>query len=51
VTIVTGGVDGAIRTYRCEICGGLDELLALAQERLAATGRQLTDGERERFLD
>ncbi len=49
--IVTGGVDGTIRTYRCEVCGGLDELLALAQNRLAATGRELTAGERERYLD
>ena len=49
-TIVTGGVDGTIRTYRCEICGGLGDLLALARNRLAATDRELTDGERERYL-
>ena len=41
-TIVTGGVDGTIRRYRCGICGGLDELVELAERRLAATGRELT---------
>jgi len=49
-TIVTGGDDGTVRTYRCEICGGLDELIELAGERLAATKRELTDEERERYL-
>jgi WD40 repeat protein len=51
VTIVTGGVDGTIRTYRCEICGGLDALLALAGARLAGTGRELSDEERALYLD
>ncbi len=41
-TIVTGGVDGTIRRYRCDICGGLDELVELAERRLAASGRELT---------
>jgi WD40 repeat protein len=50
VTVVTGGVDGTVRTYRCEICGGLDALLALAQRRLADTGRELSAAERERYL-
>ena len=49
--IVTGGADGTVRTYLCEVCGGLDELLALAEERLAATGRELTTAERLRYLD
>ena len=48
--IVTGGVDGTIRTYRCDVCSGLDDLLALARHRLEATGRELTPGERERYL-
>jgi WD40 repeat protein len=48
--IVTGGVDGTVRTYACVICGELDELVALADERLAATGRALTEEERERYL-
>jgi len=49
-TIVTGGVDGTVRTYVCEICGGLDELVELAERRLAATGRELTAEERELYL-
>jgi WD40 repeat protein len=49
-TIVTGGEDGSVRTYRCEICGGLDELVELAERRLAVTGRELTAEERERYL-
>ena len=49
-TIVTGGVDGTVRRYDCEICGGLDDLVALARKRLAATGRELTLEERERYL-
>jgi WD40 repeat protein len=48
--IVTGGVDGTVRTYACVVCGELDELVALADERLAATGRALTEEERERYL-
>jgi WD40 repeat protein len=34
--IVTAGRDGQIRYYRCEICGGLDDLLLLAKRRLGA---------------
>jgi WD40 repeat protein len=49
-TIVTGGLDGTIRRYVCEICGGLDDLVALARKRLAATGRELTPAEREQYL-
>jgi WD40 repeat protein len=48
--IVTGGVDGTVRSYVCEICGGVDDLLALAESRLAATRRELTREEREQFL-
>jgi WD40 repeat protein len=49
-TIVTGGVDGTVRTYRCELCGGIEELVKLAERRLAATGRELSADERERYL-
>ncbi len=49
-TIVTGGVDGTVRRYDCEICGGLGDLVELAERRLAATGRELTAEERERYL-
>ncbi len=48
--IVTGGADGTVRKYTCDLCSGLDDLLALANERLARTGRKLTDEERERYL-
>jgi WD40 repeat protein len=34
--IVTGGRDGTVRTYRCTICGHLDELIPLARARLVA---------------
>jgi len=45
----TGGVDGTVRYYRCAECGGIDELVALADERLAGTGRVPTDAERQRY--
>jgi WD40 repeat protein len=48
--IVTGGVDGTVRVYACEICGGLDDLLALADSRLAATRRELTPDERQQLI-
>jgi WD40 repeat protein len=48
--VVTGGVDGTVRTYECEICGGIDDLVALARDRLDATGRELAPAERERYL-
>jgi WD40 repeat protein len=49
-TVFTGGADGTVRTYRCELCGDLDELLAIADRRLAAVGRGLTTAERDRYL-
>jgi WD40 repeat protein len=33
-TIVTASKDGTIRAYRCNICGGISELLRLAKHRL-----------------
>jgi WD40 repeat protein len=48
--IVTGGVDRTVRTYICRICGGIDELSALARSRLRETGRVLTDDERSQYL-
>ncbi len=50
-TIVTGGVDGTIRTYRCDVCGGVDELLALARaarghRSRADTGASATSADR-----
>ena len=34
--IVTGSRDGTVRTYRCTICGHLDELIPLGRARLGA---------------
>jgi WD40 repeat protein len=34
-TIVTASRDGTIRVYRCEICGDIAELMAIARRRLA----------------
>jgi WD40 repeat protein len=36
-TIVAASKDGTIRVYRCEICGGIDELLRLAKRRLRSS--------------
>jgi WD40 repeat protein len=33
--IATGGQSGAVRTYNCRLCGGIDDLIELAEERLA----------------
>jgi WD40 repeat protein len=33
--IATGGESGAVRTYDCQVCGGVDELVDLAESRLA----------------
>ena len=49
-TIVTRTEDGVVSTYDCRICGEIDELLQLADERLAATGRELTPEERALYL-
>jgi WD40 repeat protein len=49
-TIVTSSRDGTIRSYFCDVCGGLDDLLALADHRLARTSRTLTRDERIRYL-
>jgi WD40 repeat protein len=49
-TIVTGGVDGTVRRHRCDVCGEIDDLVALAARRLEATRRELTPQERERYF-
>jgi WD40 repeat protein len=49
--IVTASEDGTVRTYRCAVCGPLDELVVLAERRLRATGRALTPSEQTRYLD
>jgi WD40 repeat protein len=37
--IVTGGIDGSVRTYDCRLCAGTRQLIALAQSRLARLRR------------
>jgi WD40 repeat protein len=49
-TIATVGVDGSLRSYRCEVCGGIPDLLRLAERRLSAIGRELSAAERRRYL-
>jgi WD40 repeat protein len=49
-TIVTREEDGVVRRYVCELCGGIDEMTALAESRLRGTDRTLTDEERARYL-
>ncbi len=45
--IATGGVDGVVRFFECEVCRPIDELLSLARDRVT---RELTPAERARFL-
>jgi WD40 repeat protein len=47
--IVTLGADG-VRSYFCDVCGDLGSLVALAERRLAGTGRKLTQRERLQYL-
>ena len=47
--IVTAGSDGTVRAWFCDICGGLDELVRLAKNRLGQMGRALTPEERHKF--
>jgi WD40 repeat protein len=48
--VVVTARDRTRRAWTCEICGTLDDLVALAERRLARTGRELTADERRRFL-
>ncbi len=45
--VVTASEDGAARIFACELCGALDDLMALGNERIT---RELTTEERVRFL-
>ena len=47
--IATGGEDGTVRVWSCTICGDTDELVEMADDRLAATGREPTAEERQRY--
>jgi hypothetical protein len=48
-TIVAVSERGVVTAYECRICGHADELVELADERLGATGRELTPEERELY--
>ena len=50
VIIYTGGIDGTVRRYACRICGGIDDLLALADSRLAGTHRVISEEETDQYL-
>ena len=49
-TIVAATEAGIVSSYECQICGQIPELLDLADERLASTGRELTPEERELYF-
>ena len=48
-TIVAQAADGTVAVYDCRICGRVSELVDLADERLRATGRELTSEELELY--
>jgi len=48
-TIVARSDGDVVSTYDCRLCAGIPELLALADERLDATGRELTAEEHELY--
>jgi WD40 repeat protein len=49
--VITRETDGTVRRWACDLCGRLDELVALGEARLRATERRLTAEERARYLD
>jgi WD40 repeat protein len=51
LAVVAVGSDGTLGRYACEVCAGVEELLAVADRRIAATGRELTPQERRHYLD
>jgi WD40 repeat protein len=48
--ILTSSRDGTLRTYTCELCGNIKDLLTTANARLATLARPLTPAERNRYL-
>jgi WD40 repeat protein len=48
--ILTSSRDGAVRTYACEVCGGLDALVKAAESRRDALARPLSAADRERYM-
>ena len=49
-TIVTVSRHGTVSSHRCDICGTIPELLAIADARLRKIDRTLTDEERALYL-
>ena len=47
--VLASSFDGTVRRAECTLCGDLNALLDLARAQLAASGRTLTDDERERY--
>ena len=45
--VASGGADGTVRVWTCEVCGSIQEVLALAEQRVT---RELTCQERQTFL-
>jgi WD40 repeat protein len=48
--ILTSSEDGTVRTYLCELCGGIDSLLGLANTRIAGLARLMTPAQRRQYL-
>jgi WD40 repeat protein len=48
-TVLASADDGALRTYECNVCGGIHDLLHRADAQLALTGRTLTKAERKKY--
>ena len=49
--IVTASEDGTVRTFERELCGSVEELEALAEDRVSRLERTFTADERARLLD
>jgi WD40 repeat protein len=48
--ILTASRDGTVRSYACEVCGGIDELAAAAEARLAMLERPLSPSDRAHYV-
>jgi WD40 repeat protein len=48
--ILTASRDGTVRTYACEVCGGLDALVGAAESRLDTLTRPLSASDRRRYV-
>jgi WD40 repeat protein len=48
--ILTSSRDGTVRTYMCEVCGGLESLAAVAELRLDALARPLSAAGRVQYV-